>query len=150
LICGARVGVIAREDPGEAWRVARARFPADRRGQLAHQLAMKVSDSVWRKQLSEIGAEIGAELEAESGGQTAETWNPYWLGPFQNYKTNCPYLVGSYERVAQELASYIAVGYRTLILDIPPDQEELAHINVVLTRARREAQNVGVVTAISN
>jgi hypothetical protein len=63
-------------------------------------------------------------------------------------------LVGSYERVAQELASYITVGYRTLILDIPPNREELAHINVVITqattRATKEAQNGRVVTAISN
>ena len=144
--CGARVGVIAREDAVEAWRVAHDRFPTDRRGQLTHQLAMKVSDSVWHKQLSETGAAIGAESCAQTDGEQ----NPYWLAPFQNYKTNCPYLVGSYERVAQELASYIAVGYRTFILDIPPDQEELAHINMVLTRATKEAQNGRVVTAISN
>jgi alkanesulfonate monooxygenase len=139
LIRGARVGVIAREDAGLAWRVAHDRFPGDRRGQLAHQLAMKVSDSVWRKQLSTIGAEMEPELGEESGEQTAGALNPYWLAPFQNYKTNCPYLVGSYERVARELASYIAAGYRKLILDIPPNQEELAHINAVLTRATKEA-----------
>jgi hypothetical protein len=34
--------------------------------------------------------------------------------------------------------------------DIPPNQEELAHINVVLTQATKEAQNGRVVTAISN
>ena len=146
LSCGARVGIIAREAAVEAWRVAHERFPTDRKGQLTHQLSMKVSDSVWRKQLSEMGAELGAE----SGGQTASAQNPYWLAPFQNYKTNCPYLVGSYGRVAQELANYIAVGYRTLILDIPPSQEELAHINVVLTRATKKAQNGIVVTAVSN
>jgi alkanesulfonate monooxygenase len=152
--CGARVGVIAREDAGEAWRIAHDRFPVDRRGQLAQQLAVKVSDSVWRKRLSVIGVEIGtemaAELTGESGGQTTGARNPYWLVPFQNYKTNCPYLVGSYRRVAQELASYIAAGYRTFILDIPPNREELSHINEVLTRARREARNGGVVTAISD
>jgi len=146
LICGARVGVIAREDADEAWRIAHDRFPTDRRGQLAHQLAMKVSDSVWRKQLSDIGAELGEE----SDGPTSGARNPYWLAPFQNYKTNCPYLVGSYGRVARELASYIAAGYRTFILDIPPNQEELAHINVVLSRAIREAQNGRVVTAVNN
>jgi alkanesulfonate monooxygenase len=150
LICGARLGVIAREDTGLAWRVAHDRFPADRRGQLAHQLAMKISDSVWRKQLSVIGTEIEAELEAEPGERLVAARNPYWLAPFQNHKTNCPYLVGSYDRVAHELARYIVAGYRTLILDIPPNQEELAHINVVLTRAIEEAQNGGVVTAISD
>jgi alkanesulfonate monooxygenase len=61
-----------------------------------------------------------------------------------------PYLVRSYECVAHELARYIAAGYRTLILDIPPNQEELAHINMVLTKAIKEAQNGGILTTISD
>src|SRR6266567_521952 len=51
---GVRIGIIAREDAEDAWRVARQRFPEDRKGQLAHQLAMKVSDSVWHGQLSQL------------------------------------------------------------------------------------------------
>jgi alkanesulfonate monooxygenase len=45
--------------------------------------------------------------------------NPYWLGPFQNYRTFCPYLVGSHERVAAELARYMRLGFGTFILDVP-------------------------------
>ena len=52
--CGMRVGIIARDDNEEAWRVAREQFPEDRRGQIAHKVAMKVSDSVWHKQLSAL------------------------------------------------------------------------------------------------
>jgi alkanesulfonate monooxygenase len=78
---GVRVGIIAREDGEEAWRIARERFPEDRRGQLTHQLAMKVSDSVWHGQLSELA-------DATASGDS-----PYWLVPFENYKTMCPYLV---------------------------------------------------------
>jgi alkanesulfonate monooxygenase len=51
----------------------------------------------------------------------------YWLVPFQNYKAMCPYLVGSYGQVGEELARYFGAGYRTVILDIPPDPEELEH-----------------------
>ncbi len=51
--------------------------------------------------------------------------------PFENYKTFCPYLVGSYERVADEIARYVGVGYRTIILDVPASLEELEHIGVV-------------------
>jgi alkanesulfonate monooxygenase len=120
---GIRVGIIAREDPEEAWRVAKTRFPEDRKGQLTHQLAMKVSDSVWHKQLSELGK--GGYSEA----------NPYWLVPFENYKTFCPYLVGSYEQVADELARYMGVGYRTFILDVPADPEELSHVRIAFERA---------------
>lgn len=120
---GVRVGIIARASEDEAWAVAHERFPEDRKGQLAHQLAMKVSDSTWHKQLADLGH------------QTADTRTPYWLLPFQNYKTFCPYLVGSYETVATEVSRYVGVGHRTFILDIPPTQDELRHIGIVFEHA---------------
>jgi len=123
---GIRVGIISRMRQDEAWAVAHARFPEDRKGQLTRQLATKVSDSVWHKQLSQIAPE------------TEET--PYWLVPFQNYKTMCPYLVGSYDCVAEELARYISAGYRTFILDIPANLEELDHISIAFNRAVSERQ----------
>jgi len=120
---GVRIGIIAREDGEEAWRIARARFPEDRRGQLTHQLAMKVSDSAWHRQLSELA-------------RTPPTDDhPYWLVPFENYKTMCPYLVGSYERVGEELARYIGLGYRSFILDIPPVEDELRHTRAAFQHA---------------
>lgn len=124
---GIRIGIIARADEEDAWKVAHERFPVDRKGQIAHQLAMKTSDSIWHHQLSELGE------EAERGR------NPYWLTPFQNYKTFCPYLVGSYRRVAAEIARYIDIGYTAFILDIPPTEEELHHIGVVFEQASLEA-----------
>ncbi len=120
---GVRVGIITREDGDEAWTVARARFPEDRRGQLTHQLAMKVSDSVWHRQLGELA-------KATASGE-----HPYWLVPFENYKTMCPYFVGSYERVGEELARYVALGYRSVILDIPPAEEDLRHTDAAFQLA---------------
>jgi alkanesulfonate monooxygenase len=122
---GVRVGIIARETAEEAWRVARERFPEDRRGEITHALAMKVSDSHWHRQLSE--AEAGGHDESE----------PYWLGPFKTGRTFCPYLVGSHERVAEEVRRYVEAGVGTFVLDIPPDEEELAHTGVVLRLAER-------------
>lgn len=119
---GVRVGIIARETSEEAWRVGLERFPEDRKGQIAHSLAMKTSDSHWHKQLSER-TEVAISED-----------NPYWLGPFKNYLTFCPYLVGSYSRVAKELQSYLDLGFENFILDIPPSEEELAHIRVVFDR----------------
>jgi len=119
---GVRVGIIAREKEETAWEIAHQRFPDDRKGQIKHELAMKVSDSEWHKRLSEIGA---SDIKRET----------YWLGPFQNYKTFCPYLVGNYEQVAGLLSLYIMSGFRTFILDIPPSEEELDHINIVFGRA---------------
>jgi alkanesulfonate monooxygenase len=120
---GIRVGIIARDDPEEAWRVALERFPEDRKGQVTHALAMKTSDSKWHQQLSELGDQPVGEQ------------NPYWLGPFKNYKTFCPYLVGSYDAVSAEIGRYMGVGFRTFILDIPPSEEELEHTAAVFERA---------------
>jgi alkanesulfonate monooxygenase len=126
--CGIRVGIIARADEDEAWEIAEQRFPEDRKGELTHQLAMKVSDSLWHKQLS-----VTAE-------KSREDRSPYWLRPFETYKTFCPYLVGSYDRVAQELARYVELRYETFILDIPPNQEELQHAGIVFEKTAMIAQ----------
>jgi alkanesulfonate monooxygenase len=123
IASGIRVGVIARETGDEAWRVALERFPEDRRGQITHALAMSVSDSRWHRQLSKLGE------------QPVSDTNPYWLGPFENYKTFCPYLVGSYERVGAELARYMQLGFTTFILDVPPSREELCHTDVAFAEA---------------
>jgi alkanesulfonate monooxygenase len=120
---GIRIGIIARSSEAEAWQIAHGRFPPDRRGQLAHQLAMKVSDSAWHRQLS--------ELDDRPTGEH----NPYWLVPFKNYKTFCPYLVGSYSRVAHAITGYVSAGYRTFVLDVPANAEELRHIGAAFGAA---------------
>jgi alkanesulfonate monooxygenase len=124
---GVRVGVIARDSADEAWRVAIERFPDDRRGELKHQLAMKVSDSHWHRELS----------AREEGSESAAS--PYWLGPFKRGQTFCPYLVGDHPTVGAELARYVAAGFRTFILDIPPHREELEHTGAAFERAGTEA-----------
>src|ERR1041384_5914911 len=121
--CGVRVGVIAREREDDAWAFAYREFPEDRKGQLTRQLATKVSDSLWHRQLA--------------GLEKASERSPYWLVPFQNYKTMCPYLVGSYDTVAAEIARYLASGYTTFILDIPRGADELNHSRIAFDRALR-------------
>jgi alkanesulfonate monooxygenase len=125
---GIRVGIIARERPEEAWAIAHTRFPPDRKGQIAHSIAMTVSDSKWHGQLSEMGRRSMPEE------------HPYWLVPFENYKTFCPYLVGSYDAVAEELARYLALGYATFILDVPTSPEELGHIRVAMDKAQSRVE----------
>lgn len=124
---GIRVGIIAREDEDTAWEVARQRFPPDRTGKITHSIAMKVSDSVWHKQLSDLAH------------QTESVRSIYWLEPFQNYKTFCPYLVGSYAQVAGEIRKYLSEGSRVFILDVPHSQEDLVHTRRVFDMAREEA-----------
>jgi alkanesulfonate monooxygenase len=61
------------------------------------------------------------------------------MWPFENYNTFCPYLVGSYQDVSDEISSYLEIGYRTFILDIPPDREELQNMQVVFQMASERA-----------
>src|SRR6266478_6269262 len=62
-----------------------------------------------------------------------------WMWPFENYKTFCPYLVGSYQEVSEELSAYLQIGYRTFILDIPPNREELQNVQIVFQMASERA-----------
>jgi alkanesulfonate monooxygenase len=122
---GIRVGIITRPQADEAWNVAQRRFPEDRKGQITHNLAMRVSDSKWHEQLSRLGE------------QPISDANPYWLVPFENYRTFCPYLVGSYDRVGSELAHYMSLGFSTFILDVPASPEDLDHTAMAFEHASR-------------
>jgi alkanesulfonate monooxygenase len=126
---GIRVGIITRPEADEAWDVAHRRFPEDRKGKITHKLAMQVSDSKWHKQLSRLGRHPGSEA------------NHYWLVPFENYKTFCPYLVGSYDRVGSELAHYMSLGFSTFILDVPVSPDDLEHTAAAFEHASRQLKS---------
>jgi len=123
LRAGLRIGIVAREKSADAWAIACERFPGDRKGQITHELAMKISDSHWHNQISEMANELRS------------TRGVYWTWPFENYKTFCPYLVGNYQEVSTEVSRYLHIGYRTFILDIPPNREELRHVQFVFQMA---------------
>ncbi len=133
---GIRIGIITDEDRNKAWQIAHERFPGDRKGQIAHMVAMKVSDSEWHKQLSELD-------------QTAHQTNLYWLWPFKNYKTFCPYLVGSYEGVSQELAKYIKAGFKNFILDIPAEKSDLQNSEIVFRKAVEKARYDSLIASVA-
>jgi alkanesulfonate monooxygenase len=115
---GIRIGIIAAEDSEQAWARAYQRFPGDSVGRIKHVAAMRISDSQWHKNL--------AKLERE----TTESCRTYWLWPFRNYNTFCPYLVGSYCEVSEEIVTYLKAGFTNFILDIPREE-------IDLQRARR-------------
>jgi alkanesulfonate monooxygenase len=117
--------IIARPKSSDTRTVGNERFPGDRKGQLAHLLAMPVSDSVWHQGLSHMIKEGG------------EVQGVYWMWPFQGYQTCCPYLVGGYEEVADEVSRYVRGGFKSFILDIPPSRAELHHTQAVFDCALR-------------
>lgn len=125
---GIRIGIIARDDAEQAWRAAWQRFPDDRRGRIAHALAMKTSDSSWHRTLSAIARERPAD------------GSPYWLWPFEHHQTFCPYLVGDFSTVAGELGRYLAAGHSTFILDIPTEPDDLETAQVAFRMAVERAR----------
>jgi len=112
---GVRLGIITDRDEARAWLIASKRFPDGRRGQLAPPFAPKVSDARWHQPFPD---------PADSQGRS----DNYWLTPLRNQQATCPYLVGSYDQIAAELARYLDDGYTTFILDEPANEEEMQQI----------------------
>jgi alkanesulfonate monooxygenase len=134
---GMRIGIIARDSSDEAWAVAGTRFPEDPRGVAKQRIISRMSQSSWQRSLSEMAETATHTASAGAGRDT------YWLRPFQSYKTFCPYLVGSYEQVAQALRRYFAAGVTTIILDVPASYDDLAHARVAVAHAVEGAGPLG-------
>jgi amino acid adenylation domain-containing protein len=89
---GIRVGIIARDTAEAAWDIAHRRFPEDRKGQLAHQLATKVCDSHWHHRLSELGERPTSE-ESPTGlvpSRTTRPSTPTWSAATGAWRRSWP------------------------------------------------------------
>lgn len=120
---GISIGIIARDDSAEAWRIAHKRFPADPDGAERMKLLLSAGDSSWQPRLA------GVPIPDEAEGQ------PYWLVPFRYHHTFCPYLVGDHDEVAQAVTKYLNGGIRTFVLDIPREPDDLWHARIAIERA---------------
>lgn len=118
---GTRLGIVSRAKAQDAWSVARSRYPDDELGREMREYYIRVSDSVWVK-------ELGSEVTVPEG-------HPYWLGPYKNGHASCPFLVGSREDIARELIGYFKMGLRTFLLDDPPTDEDAFEIQSVFAMA---------------
>ncbi|THA34019.1 LLM class flavin-dependent oxidoreductase [Streptomyces sp. A1277] len=120
---GISIGIIARDDSAEAWRIAHKRFPADPEGAERMKLLLSAGGSSWQPQLASV------PIPDEARGQ------PYWLVPFRYHHTFCPYLVGSHDEVARAVTTYLNGGIRTFVLDIPREPDDLWHARIAIERA---------------
>ena len=119
-------GVLTRPTTREAWAVAHETFPDDEEEQMIQELSMQNTDSTWKKRMA-----IAAKLPDD-------TASGYWMGPFRNFRADGPYLVGSYERVAEVFATLIRAGIDVFILDLTPREEEYVHIANSFQMTREE------------
>lgn len=120
---GVSIGIVARDDSSEAWRTARKRFPADPEGAERMKLLLSTSVSSWQSQLASLP--FADETQGEA----------YWLVPFRYRHTFAPYLVGSYDEVAQAVTTYLNGGIRTFVIDIPQEPDDLYHARIAIERA---------------
>jgi alkanesulfonate monooxygenase len=134
---GIRLGILARDTAEDAWREAHRRFPPDPNGERIHDAAARMAQSFWHKRLS-------SSARADSIPR-----DTYWLYPFRTYKTYCPYLVGTYQQVADLLCRYLALGVRTLILDEPMEEDDMHHATAAIRLAEQRAQSAGLPDALS-
>jgi alkanesulfonate monooxygenase len=110
-----------RHPPRKGRGCCQRAFPLTEKGELTHQLAMKTSDSAWHRRLSEFGI-AGC--------------SPYWLRPFETDKSFLP-VSGRQPRDSRAdiLRAYMDRGFRTFILDIPPNEEDLAQTSIAFQYA---------------
>ena len=127
-------GVLTRPTAEEAWEVAHETFPDDEENQMIQEFSMQNTDSVWKKRMA-----IAAKLPDD-------TASGYWMGPFRNFRADGPYLVGSYERVAEAFAALIQAGIDVFIFDLTPREEEYNHIAQAFELARTELTGIGTVS----
>jgi alkanesulfonate monooxygenase len=134
---GIRIGIIARDDPSEAWQLAHKRFPIDSDGTAKMQLLCAITESSWQGSISSL------TMPDNNNG------DPYWLVPFRNYHTYCPYLVGSYDEVGEAVRKYLSSGVRAFILDEPQEPADLQHAQIAIQRAVSAMNDPAITTGIA-
>jgi alkanesulfonate monooxygenase len=113
---GVNLGIVTRPTKEEAWNAARLLFPKNEEDQMILEYTMKNTDASWKQKLF---AEASSQINIDNG---------YWLDPFKYYKSDCPYLVGSYEYVLSFFERLKNRGVNRIILDIVPEPLEFEHI----------------------
>lgn len=113
------VGIVARSTDEHAWAVAHRHYAGDRRDALVAR--------VFRRQVT--SSQHLANLELADAGAVHDECLWYGAG---RIGIDCPKLVGSYQTVADALRAYLALGVRTIVLDLPFHVAEYEHIGQAL------------------
>lgn len=119
---GAALGIIARPSTAEAVATANTLYPPDRKGEMLHALSLANQATPWNVWLME-------HLKNHSPREMN-----FYLSPMQTFRSNAPFIVGSYEEVATRIGHYAELGYRIFLCDFPDG--DAAHVNRVFSRLR--------------
>lgn len=121
---GLYFGIVTRPDRAAALEAARAYFPADDVGREVAARAMQATDATWKRR-----------LWSESESEEISTCG-YWLGPFKNFQSDCPYVVGERAVLSGIIAELVRKGTSTFVIDTPVAEVELQEIAAAFKGAR--------------
>lgn len=121
---GFHFGIIGRECDDDAKNVLKALCPKNKQKEIIQQYTTQKSNVVWKKEL------LAKSMEDTPPGV-------YNLIPFATGCSDVPYLVGTYQNVAQYIYDYIKLGLNLMVFEIPnTETDEFLHIEKVLSRVQ--------------
>ena len=120
--CGLGLGICARATAAQAQAAVRRLFPPDRSGRLLFSLALQNTDTPWNRWLRPY---LSRNDDARPD---------FDLTPMRNFASNVPFIVGSYEQVAEKLKGFVRTGYRFFLTDFHSGDGE--HVKRILARFR--------------
>jgi len=121
---GVHFGMIVRDKIEHAWDVANNYFKEESTGQAVLQFSMANTDSQWKQDLYES---VKSNSISEDG---------YWLSPFENYQSDCPYMVRSSDDMTDLIVRLVESGTSAFIIEIPVDETEFIEIKKAFKNAR--------------
>jgi alkanesulfonate monooxygenase len=122
---GLHFGVITRETGTEAIKRFSELFTVSEEGQALLNYSLLNTDARWKRQMFS---------GMEEGGQSDNT---YSMAAFANFKSDCPYHVGSYREIAEAVVKYVINGVSTIVIEIPGDGIEFEHISRAFNLAKK-------------
>ena len=111
-------GIITRPTREEAIEASYALYPKDKFGQKLLKFSMADNDTLWK-----------ARIYDELTNNHAEN-SLYFLDPFKYKYADCPYILGSYDEIAELISKIAQLKPHSFVLTIR-NEEEFTHINTV-------------------
>lgn len=115
---GLNVGLCVRPTEAEALAAVQELYPADRQGELLFSMAVNNNETPWNIWIKDY-------LKSNRDDDPL-----FYLKPFKSYQSSAPFIVGSYEKVAEHLKKCTELNYNFFVLDYHRNDHE--HIKVLM------------------
>ncbi|AEU37573.1 LLM class flavin-dependent oxidoreductase [Granulicella mallensis] len=120
-------GVVTRDSWNAARDAAIELFPYDDLGPEMLDVSVQNTDATWKR---------GLHAELKRGESSVPTVPGVWLHPFRMGQSDCPYLVGDREQVADILVNLAQQGNSTFVIETSVNTRELNELAIVMSMVR--------------